>query len=275
MILQWMGGKFDLAPFIIKHMPQHNRYVEVFFGGGHVFWQKNLVKENIINDFNGNLINLYRVVADEIKYKLLIWRLENTIYSRELCDEYIKLYYDKNFVFLPKLERAFIYLYLNKTTFNGEFGCYIARESGTALYNVTPKVEAVHKKLRQGNTVIEHLHFRDVIEKFDGIDTLFYLDPPYWITTTQMGNHYYEQLMKREEHEELIDILSNTKGKWLLSYDDVPIIREVYSEFNIIETPKMHQSSSNTNVGGEGKGLYKSELLITNFDTNQSNNLFA
>lgn len=270
-LLQWKGGKFHLAEFIISRMPHHKKYREVFFGGGHVFWQKGLCSENVINDLNSHLINMYRVIGDPNQVKALKLRLRNSVYSRELFDGYCKLYWDKNkYAFLPPIERAFIYLYLNKVSFNGEFQHFASRPDAGALYNIEPSVDEIHRKIRTGNTVIENLHFKDFIPKYDGSDVFYYLDPPYWVTTESQGSTYYEKNMKLDEHEELYNLLKKIKGKWLMSYDDVPNIRELYSEFQIVETPKMHQSSATAS----GKTVFKSEILIANYEINTAGTLF-
>ena len=84
MLLKWIGGKHQLAPFIVSKMPHHDRYLEAFFGAGHVFWTKNLADASIINDLNGKLINLYKVIQNEEKKDKLIELLDNSVYSREL-----------------------------------------------------------------------------------------------------------------------------------------------------------------------------------------------
>lgn len=270
-LLQWKGGKFHLAEFIISRMPHHSKYREVFFGGGHVFWQKGLCAENVVNDLNSHLVNLYRVLADPNQSQLLKIRLRNTLYSKELFDEYHAIYWNKDkYAFYPPIERAYMYLYLNKVSFNGEFQHFAKRPDAGALYNIEGNLDAIHKKLRAGNTVIENSHFKDFIPAYDGKDVFFYLDPPYWVTTESQGSTYYEKVMKADEHEELYNILKKTKGKWLMSYDDVPIIRELYSEFEIMNTKEMHQSSASAT----GKTVFKSELLIANYDINTAGTLF-
>lgn len=271
-LLQWKGGKFHLAEFIISRMPHHTKYREVFFGGGHVFWQKGLCKENVVNDLNSHLVNLYRVIGDETLCNLLKMRLRNTVYSRELFDDYHKIYWNKaKLAFYPPLERAFIYLYLNKVSFNGELNHFAARPDAGALYNIEGKIDAIHRKIRAGNTVIENLHFNEFIPKYDAKDVFFYLDPPYWVTTESQGSSYYEKTMKVDEHEELYNLLKKTKGKWLMSYDDRPEIREIYKdEFQIINTKEMHQSSATAS----GKSVFLSEILIANYDIQTAGTLF-
>lgn len=259
-----------MAEWIIDKMPSHKKYVEPFFGGGHVFWQKGTVSENVINDINGNLINMYRVIADEEMVKDLKQKMRDCVYSRELFDEYLKWYNDPNFVFMPKVMRAYIYLYLNKVSFNGEFNHFASRPDASNLYNIESKIDIIHRKLRAGNTVIEKAHFRDILEKYDSPDTLFYLDPPYWVTTQTQGKDYYEKTMNMKEHMELRDAVAKLKGKWLMSYDDVPIIRDAYEECQIVLTPEMHQSSAT----GSGKTVFKREILIANYEIGKAGTLF-
>jgi DNA adenine methylase len=260
-----------MAEWLIDRFPPHKRYVEVFFGGGHVFWQKGLASENVINDLNKNLVTLYQVISNEIECKALKIRLRNCIYSRDLFDDYLELYGDKvNFPFLPKIERAFIFLFLNKTSFNGEFNHFASRPDAHGLYNIESSIDIVHKKIRAGNAVIENCHFRDILKKYDSENTFMYLDPPYWVTTKTEGKKYYEKTMSIDEHSELYDLLKAAKCKWLMSYDDEDIIRKIYEEFHIVQTPVLHQPSAT----GSGKIVFKSEIIIANFNIETSGTLF-
>ncbi|MDC4869212.1 DNA adenine methylase, partial [Acinetobacter baumannii] len=58
----WLGGKSQLARTIIELMPEHKTYVEVFGGAGWVLFKKSPSTVECINDVNGDLINLYRVI---------------------------------------------------------------------------------------------------------------------------------------------------------------------------------------------------------------------
>jgi DNA adenine methylase len=72
--LKWHGGKHYLAPKIVALMPPHLHYVEPFFGGGAVLLAKNPdgVSE-VVNDLDGDLINFWKVLADEATFEMEDW----------------------------------------------------------------------------------------------------------------------------------------------------------------------------------------------------------
>ena len=66
-IVPWMGGKTRLAKHILPLFPEHQTYVEVFAGGAALFYKKQPSKFEVLNDLNGELINLYRVVQHHLE----------------------------------------------------------------------------------------------------------------------------------------------------------------------------------------------------------------
>lgn len=302
MLLKWIGGKNQLAKFFIDRMPEHRHYYEVFFGAGHVFWQKPLTSTQVINDFNGKLVNMYRCIKDEEKKNRLIELFKDVVYSREIFNAYKTLYDDKNKWFdlgqnlkpdtkehaerWPDIavQKAFVYIYLNRTSFNGQFQSYAARDDSGPLLNLEETIETMFKKLRDGKVVIENESFEDFVPDKDKEGAFLYVDPPYWITTQTQGKKYYEKVMTAEQHIELRNILINMKkAKWMLSYDDVPEIRELYPEkvanvqkLWVRSTPKTVQTAANATVGrSDIDTVIKQELVITNYDQDQIGGLFA
>lgn len=82
-------------------------------------------------------------------------------------------------------------------------------------------------------------------------------DPPYYIAE---GKRYYEFDFGEKEHQSLFDSLKDIKGKFLISYDDVPEVRELYKDFNIKQTEPVVYTLAKTDRSE------KRELIITNYD---------
>lgn len=116
------------------------------------------------------------------------------------------------------------------------------------------RIKTISKRLDK--VYIEHLSFEELIPKYDNENALFYCDPPY----TQ-GTGYLVANSKTFQHELLKDILSNLKGKFILSYDDSEKVRELYKDFIII--PVERQNGIN---GKNPKNKVYKELIIKNFD---------
>ena len=66
-IIPWIGGKRRLADIIIPRFPAHTCYVEVFAGGAALYFMRPPAQVEVINDINGELVNLYRVVQRHLE----------------------------------------------------------------------------------------------------------------------------------------------------------------------------------------------------------------
>ena len=223
----WIGGKKLLRKDIINNFPSDaERYIEVFGGAGWVLFGKEPHKLEVFNDIDGELINLYRC----IKYhpEALQKELEYMLVSRELfC-----VNRDRSLKGLTDIQRAARYFYIIKVSFGADkdsFGC-----SKKNLINAVEYLSKVTERLK--NVVIENKDFADLIKVYDRPKALFYCDPPYYKT-----ERYYTAVeFGREQHIQLRDILSNIKGKFLLSYNDCNFIRQLYKGHNITEIDRQH-----------------------------------
>lgn len=65
-IVPWIGGKRRLAKHILPLFPAHECYVEPFCGAAALYFLKTPGKIEVINDINGELVNLYRVVKHHL-----------------------------------------------------------------------------------------------------------------------------------------------------------------------------------------------------------------
>lgn len=243
-----MGGKSKLRETIIKLIPGHTCYVELFFGAGWVYFGKEPSKIEVVNDIDKELINLFKMIkyhAPEIERQL-----EFEFSSRGIFQEYK----DINIEYLTEINRAVRFLYLISQSFAGKGKHY---GYGT---NTRPSPQIFYKgilgdlKERLRNTYVENLDFEKVIEKYDRPHTFFFCDPPYFETAG------YEHEFGETEHILLRDKLKSIKGKFLLTLNDHPKVREWYKDFNIKEVEVNYSISREE----KARGKYK-ELIITNY----------
>lgn len=242
----WVGGKSKLAKDIILLMPEHIKYVEVFGGALSVFYQKEPSKVEIVNDINSDLINLHRIIRT--KPQSLSAELNTMLRSREL------FYLVKQGKIKPRsnIEAAAFYFYLLSTSF-GSKGDNFAMTKDRTHKNIYRDFIAHSKRLKRA--LIENLSYEKLIKEYDSKDTLFYLDPPYVGT-----ENYYKMIngFTMKDHENLADILKGIKGKFMLSYNDCEVVRDLYKDFNFKELA--------VNYSLNGKHREKgSELLIMNY----------
>lgn len=243
-----MGGKSKLRKTIIDLLPEHTCYVELFFGAGWVFFGKEQSKTEVINDVDKELINLFRMIkyhAPEIERML-----EYEFSGRDIFEEY-KNY---NVTDLTEINRAVRFLYLISQSFASKGKHYGYGTNSRPSPHIFYKNELERIKDRLRNTFVENLSFENIIEKYDRDYTVFFCDPPYF-GTEGYGNEFGEK-----EHLLLRDKLKNIKGKFLLTINDHPQVREWYKEFNIKEVQVNYSVSKEKTA----RGKYN-ELIITNY----------
>lgn len=260
-VISWYGGKQKIAREIISVFPEHKHYVEVFFGGGAIFFIKPKVPINTINDINGNLVNLYTQIRDN--YDALAEKVYWTLYSREEYDKFNKILQETGLANLSDIDRAFVYLFVIKGSFNSMvgvgFGGGVTTNTATFNLEILPRMRAAREKL--DGVIIENLSFEKILHKFGKYDkeVFIYLDPPYWVTMEQ--EKYYEYSLSMFQHNILAAELHSCKCPWVLSYDDVPEVVNLYKDYNIMRITCKYSP------GVTGKIKKIDELLITNYDS--------
>lgn len=244
--ISWIGGKKLLRKRIIEEFPEkYDRYIEVFGGAGWVlFGLEKPASLEVFNDIDGELINLYKC----IKYhpEALQKELEYLFVSREIFNNYR----DITIKGLTDIQRAARYFYLIKVSFGADKDSF--GTSRKNLYTSTEYLSQISDRLK--NTVIENRDFSQLIKTYDRETALFYCDPPYYGT-----EKYYDSDFK-EQHILLKNVLSNLKGKFVLSYNDCEYIRELYKEYSTIVVNR-----NNNLVSKNGKGRKFGELIIKNY----------
>lgn len=246
--ISWIGGKKLLRNKILEQFPDcgsYERYVEVFGGAGWILFAKEShAKMEVYNDVNSNLVNLYRCV----KYhpEALQKELDGLLMSRELFFDALQ-----EIKGLTDIQRAARFFIAIKESFGTD-----CRSFGVRPKNLEKAIDflgVASERLR--NVVIENLDFEHLIKTYDRETALFYLDPPYYD-----AEKYYPDRFQPEDHERLKGILDNIKGKFILSYNNCPEIREMYREHRILETER------NDNLFAKNGGRRYGELIIKNFE---------
>lgn len=250
----WLGGKSQLARTIIDMMPEHHHYCEVFGGAGWVLFKKTVSKMETINDINGDLINLYRV----FKYHpdALLKEFELQLISR---DEFERLKASTSHT-LTDIQRAARFYYLLRSCFGAKVADpnYFSHVERSPHLKLGDELKSVlldmQQRLQKVN--IENRNFDVLIAKMDRPTTLFYLDPPYY----NCEKYYGKDIFSRDDFIKLRDILKNIQGKFILSLNDVPEVREIFKDFNFYT--KQIRWSLNCKTKDENNGK---ELIITNY----------
>lgn len=287
--VKWVGGKTQLLDDIDSIsktglLADDLTYIESFVGGGAVlFWVLNAypeIKAAVINDVNKDLISVYRVIKETPE--LLINELEKIQNDFNLLsnnDDRESFYYAKrdrfNTKILEDLENATLFIFLNKTCFNGLY-----RVNSKGLFNVPfGKYEKISlfdrdtilndsKLLKK--VIILNGDFEETIKYIDTKNAFFYFDPPYRpINKTSSFTSYSNNGFNDDEQIRLkkyCDLLVNKGYNFVLSNSDPKntdqtdnFFDDLYKDYKINRV----QAARFINSVGVKRGSI-SELLITN-----------
>ena len=248
--MPWIGGKRRLADTLIPRFPAHNCYVEVFAGGAALFFMRHPADVEVLNDINGDLVNLYRVVKHHLEefVRQFKWALS----SRQV----FKWLQDTPPETLTDVQRAARFYYLQQSAFGGKVSGQTWGTATTAppvnLLRIEETLSAAH--LRLSGAYIEQLDWLACIDRYDRPHTLFYLDPPYWETEgygVDFGWQQYERMAER---------LARLKGKAIVSLNAHPAILEVFGRY---QTELLDIAYT---VGGGDKAVDRKEVIIYSWD---------
>ena len=248
-IIPWMGGKRRLLEDILPLVPQHKCYVEAFAGGAALYFSKNPSEIEVINDFNGELVRLYRVIQHHLEE--FIRQFKWSLTSRQMFD-WLKMTEPET---LTDIQRAARFFYLQKLAFGGKvdgqsFGTATTSPPRLNLLRIEEDLSAAY--LRLSSTYIENLSWDKVVEKYDREHSFLYLDPPYWQTSgygVEFDWHHFELMA---------DQARSIDGMMLISINDHPDIRKVFKGLH------MKQLDIKYIVGGAENPSEAKELLIWN-----------
>ena len=252
-IAPYIGGKRNLSRRLCEMIDSqpHSTYVEPFVGMGGVFFRrKRRPGSEVINDISGDVTTLFRILQRHYPQFLEVLKFQIT--SRREFDR-LKATDPST---LTDLERAARFLYLQRTAFGGKVSGQhygVAKGGRGARFNLTtlvPMLEDIHERL--SGVQIECLPYQELIPRYDRGDTLFYLDPPYY----GCEDDYGKDVFSRDDFERLADCLGKIKGRFILSLNDVPAVREIFDGFEF--------TTVGVNYGlPSGAPMKAKELIIT------------
>jgi DNA adenine methylase len=269
--LKWVGGKRQLIPSIVVHLPKNIReykYIEPFIGGGAILFHLQ-PQYAVINDLNKELINVYEVVKNNLGE--LIRDLKKHKNESDYFYQIRALDRSEDFKNLNPVRRASRIIYLNKTCFNGlyrvnnagEFNAPFGRYKNPNIVN-EPTLKAVNKYLNSNNIQISSKDYSEILKELDS-KSFVYLDPPYhpisensnFTGYVQGGWNIFDQVDLKTACDEL-----NKKGvKFLLSNSSSEIIRDLYKDYKI----SIVKASRAINSNGTDRGEID-EVLIKNYE---------
>lgn len=263
-----------MAPHIVKLIPEHQMYIEPFFGGGAVMFAKGLPKvtdndyyHEVINDKDEMLVNFYRQF--QTNFGELYQRIAFTPHSeaehrraKEIMKEH-----EQGSVAHSSVELAWAYYVNIQQSFVGILNGgwqrtrkTPARNEGAVWVNKTARLEELFHRFQK--ITISCTDALTVIQQRDSETAFFYCDPPY--PNTEQG-HYKGYTTK--DFQDLINLLATIKGKFILS--NYPQPENTFPE-SWIRKDIEATSTASRKIEGKGK---RTEVLWMNFNPERQPNL--
>lgn len=282
---RYAGGKFYARKLILSHIPKHTAYIEPFAGGGSIFFAKDKVEYNQLNDLDKELINVYRHIRNCPKklIEFLTKRKESesgipkslTVgikYGDPLpATKDLHTFFKNHFVPDSALERAGRWFYLNRTSYSGIMNFQNMYFGYGDKFSMQPKNWAANilrtsQKLK--GVKITSFDFEKLIDNAaDG--SFLFIDPPYFNADQ---DKFYQQSFKREDHYRLEECLRRNRKRLSLfiTYDNNESVRKLYKwmkEMHDKEWNYCIQRTDDQKHGSEKKGeRYKGkELFLLNY----------
>lgn len=249
-LVPWIGGKRRLAPLILPLFPDHTCYVEPFAGAAALYFLKQPSDVEVLNDINGDLVNLYRVVKNHLEE--FVRQFKWALTSRQVY-EWHQVTPTQT---LTDIQRAARFYYLQKSSFGGKvdgqnFGTATTSGPRLNLLRLEEDLSAAH--LRLSDTFIENLPWHECVARYDRPHSVFYCDPPYWQTEG------YGVEFPLAEYERLAEVAWSLQGTMVISVNDHPEMHRVFGGL-----PLKSVEIQYTVAGGEAPAPRR-ELIIGNW----------
>lgn len=279
-----MGNKTSILHILYALFPlNYERYIEPFGGSGAVLLgKKKPDKFEVYNDYNHNLVNLFQCMRDrpvalieeigflnlnsrddfnrnkeffkdeKFKDRFIEEEMEKIqlLFDKPTADELIELMTRRKLDY--NLRRAAMFLKLLRYSYSSGGKSFACQPMNIrSLFGLIQDVS-----IRLNNAVIENQDFEVLIKHYDRENAFFYCDPPYY-----SSEYVYQCGFTWDDHMRLKNTLANSKGKWLVSYNDCEEIRNLYDGYSFFDFTRLHNMKQRINAGEQFP-----ELLISNYD---------
>jgi DNA adenine methylase len=262
--VQWYGGKGNMIAKLMRHVPLGGRpYCEPYMGAASLFFARPPAPVEVLNDLDGDLVNLFRCLQDKEKFPELKHRLLYTLYSRAEFERAIEILSDPSitdpvlraWAFFVKINQGFGGIVRQppggwKRTFVSAGGCALTTNSWMMRLSM---LDDWHLRLLR--VQIDCRDALEVIRYWDNPEAVFYVDPPYH-PDTRIDRNVYAVEPDHDHYVQLIETLLNCKGAVVLSGYDHPIYAPLVKAGWIVTRYKTvsHAASRARGTRMRGKG---------------------
>jgi DNA adenine methylase len=259
--LRYPGGKSRAVNLIASLLPEFDEFREPFLGGGSVFLhtkQKFPTKKFWINDLYLELFKFWQTAQsniDNLLKKIYKWRQQFPVGKELYC------FLNQNLSRFDDLEKATAFFIYNRITFSGTSlsggyseEAFDKRFTESSIQRLKPFAEVIQ------NTRITNLDYKELVTP-DGNNVFIFLDPPYFSATKSALYGKNGNLHKSFDHAAFAKIMETCCHKWLITYDDSPVIRKLFS-FAQITPWNLTYGMRNVTKKSDQNGK---ELFISNY----------
>jgi DNA adenine methylase len=246
--ISWPGSKRRLLKHLMPLLPPHKCYVEVFGGGASLLLAKPRSALEIYNDIDGDLVAFFR----NARYHLdaLLGEIEWTLNARqELLDTLEQ-------PGLTEIQRVARWFVRNKISFGGQGHSFGTSKvsGGASLGSRANRIEALRAlNARLDSVCIERLPWEKLIPLYDSDAAFFFADPPYF---SEGGSCY--GAFTPDDLSALVERLKRIKGRWMVTFEDNPVAREIFAGCCIVEVERQRLIENR-----RGTGRTYREIIVT------------
>lgn len=246
-VIGWPGGKTRMLKVILPMIPEHTAYVEVFFGGGAVFFAKPQSHHEVINDINRELVAFMRNAR--LHLDALLDEMDLVLNSRQEFEDCIAQ------PGLTEIQKAARWFIRNRLSFGG-MGENFAIGRTQPLSSRTQRLIAIRSLSRRlDRTTVENRDWSKILETYDHAEAFFFLDPPYLDSGGGAYEGWSEHTLQR-----FADQVKQLDGKWMVTFQDCAQVRDFFGDYSI------HSVKRANGIGNNGKkpsGRVYHEVVIT------------
>ena len=226
-IVDWYGGKFSAAEWIVSHLPRHTSYYEPFVAAGSVLLHMQPCTFETVTDTNGRLVNLLTMIRDRVdelvqKIALTPWAEAEWELGQQQADDPLEDARRFWFVCWSSIRGGPPHPG-NSFRWNGNPDNRYASHSKTAKHHDLLRIAR-----RLEHVQILHRSAFDVLPTFLDTDALIYADPPYVLETRTRKDGYGQHEFTEEHHRQLADMLTRHKGTAVISGYRSDLYAELY-----------------------------------------------
>ena len=234
-----------MAKWIISHFPPHEFYVEPYGGAGSVLMAKPTTKSEIYNDLDGDVVNVFRVLRDAAQAKELERLIRLTPFAYEEykdaydpCDEPVER--ARRMIFRSFASIGSDGVSRRNSGFRGlkNNGTTVTAAQEWARY--PEAIQAFVERLRY--VLIENRPALHLLKLYDRKETLFYVDPPYLMSSRSDSSVMYTNELSEQDHIELANALHSLKGMVILSGYPSKLYDGLYSEWKVVMKKSLAQN---------------------------------